>query len=56
MSKETDDAGLWLIGKIREYGMIYRGPDFIGDPPPSPVSELDRRHTGRLRKRDNLLT
>jgi hypothetical protein len=24
--------------------------------PPSPVSKLDRRHTGRLRKRDNLLT
>jgi hypothetical protein len=24
--------------------------------PLSPVSELDRRHTGRLRKRDNLLT
>ncbi len=23
---------------------------------PSPVSKLDRRHTGRLRKRDNLLT
>ncbi len=25
-------------------------------PPPSPVSKLDLRHTGRLRKRDNLLT
>jgi hypothetical protein len=25
-------------------------------PPPSPVSKLDRRHTGRLRKRDKLLT
>jgi hypothetical protein len=24
--------------------------------PLSPVSKLDRRHTGRLRKRDNLLT
>jgi hypothetical protein len=24
--------------------------------PPSPVTKLDRRHTGRLRKRDNLLT
>jgi hypothetical protein len=23
---------------------------------PSPVSKLDRRHTGRPRKRDNLLT
>jgi hypothetical protein len=25
-------------------------------PTPSPVSKLDRRNTGRLRKRDNLLT
>ncbi len=25
-------------------------------PPPSPISELDRRHTGRMRKKDNLLT
>jgi hypothetical protein len=25
-------------------------------PPPFPVSKLDRRHTGLLRKRDNLLT
>ncbi len=25
-------------------------------PPPSTVSKLDRRHTGRMRKRDNLLT
>jgi hypothetical protein len=25
-------------------------------PPSSPVSKLDRRHTGRLRKGDNLLT
>jgi hypothetical protein len=24
--------------------------------PPSPVSKLDGQHTGRLRKRDNLLT
>jgi hypothetical protein len=24
--------------------------------PPSPVSKLDRRHTGRLRKMNNLLT
>jgi hypothetical protein len=24
--------------------------------PPSPVSKLDRRHTGRLRKRDNVLS
>jgi hypothetical protein len=25
-------------------------------PPPSPVNKLDRRHTGRRRKRDNFLT
>ena len=25
-------------------------------PPSSPVSKLDRRHTGRLKKRDNILT
>ncbi len=25
-------------------------------PPPPPFSKLDRRHTGRLRKRDSLLT
>ncbi len=25
-------------------------------PPPTPVSNLDGRHTGRLRKRDNLMT
>jgi len=25
-------------------------------PPHSPISKLDRRHTGRLRKRDNLLS
>ena len=40
--------------------MVYRGPGFFMicplPPPPSPVSKLDRRHTGRLRKKDNLLT
>jgi hypothetical protein len=46
--------------------MIYRGPGFLYDvhgsaprpPPPVPLSvtKLDQRHTGRLRKRDNLLT
>ncbi len=32
--------------------------DLAPSPPPAPsrVSKLDRRHTGRLRKRDNLLT
>jgi hypothetical protein len=46
--------------------MIYRGPGFLAVawfgppptsyPPPSPVSKLDRRHPGRLKKRDNSLT
>jgi hypothetical protein len=53
------------IPPTREYLMIYRGPGFLAvydlDPPPSPhppspVSKLDRRHTGRLRKRENFLT
>ncbi len=45
---------------IREYKMIYRGPGFLPvvlvGYSPSPVSKLDRRHRGRLRKRGNLLT
>ncbi len=43
--------------------MFYRGPGFLAviydlapPPPPLPFSKLDRRHTERLRKRDNLLT
>jgi hypothetical protein len=40
--------------------MFYRGPSFLDSaahpPLPSSVSKLDWRHTGRLRKRDNLLT
>ncbi len=46
----------------REYRVIYRGPGFLTvvcwllPPPPTPVSMLDRRQTGRLRKRYNLLT
>jgi hypothetical protein len=44
--------------------MIYRGQGFLAvvrlvqvPRPPSPLSpQLDRRHTGRLRKRANLLT
>ncbi len=42
--------------------MIYRGPDFLtvvwfgSSPTLSPPPSLDWRHTGRLRKRDNLLT
>ncbi len=36
----------------REYWMVYRRPDFLASsprPPLSPVSKLDRPHTGRLR-------
>ncbi len=48
----------------REYWMVYRGPGFLAviwvgsspTPPPSPVSKLERRRTGRLRKRAKLPT
>ncbi len=37
--------------------MMYSGPGVLAPlydlAPPSPVSKLDRQHTGRLRKRDN---
>ncbi len=48
---------------VREYWMIVRESGFLAvvwfgsyPTPPSPVSKLDRRHTGRRRKRDNLLS
>ncbi len=50
---------------IRDYWMIYRGQAFsrsndlaplLAPSPHHPVSKLARRHTGRLRNRDNLLT
>ncbi len=58
-------SGMRLTG--REYWIIYSGPGFFAvvwfassptpsSPPPSPVRKLDWRNTGRLRKRDNLLT
>jgi hypothetical protein len=50
----------------RDYSMIYRGPGFLAiamvwlhlqyPPSSSPLRKLGRKHTGRLRKRDNLLT
>ncbi len=47
----------------REYWMFYRGPVILAvvwfgssPSPPSFVSKLDRRHTGRLRRIFNLLT
>jgi len=36
-------------------GQAFSPSYFVPNPPP-PDSKLDRRHTGRLRKRDNLLT
>ncbi len=36
--------------------VFLRSYDSAPRPPPPPVSKLDRQHTGRLRKRDNLLT
>ncbi len=54
-----------LHGCIKEYWMIDRRPGFLavvwfGSSPtlssPPPVSKNNRRHTGRLRKRDNFLT
>jgi hypothetical protein len=37
---------------IREYQVFSPSYD-MAPPPPPPVSVLDRRHTGRLKKRDN---
>ncbi len=53
----------WWNLSPREYWMVYRGPGFLAviwfgsspmHPSPTPVSKLDRRHTGRL-MRDNWL-
>ncbi len=71
MSAKIDDISLWHpaydrqlfqwnVCTQREYWTIYRGQGFLADvqfgSSPSPVSKLDRRHTGRLRNSDNLLT
>ncbi len=40
--------------RTREYWMIYRGPGFLILS--SPVGKVDWRHTGSLRKVDNLMT
>ncbi len=52
---------VYLKHRVREYWMIYRGPGFLAvvwfvSFPPFSVSKLDRRRTGRLWKRDTLLT
>ncbi len=56
-------ATLLLTGTSREHWMIYRGPGFLARRMiwllpyrfPPPVSKIDRRHKGRLRKRYNLM-
>ncbi len=62
-NEERRSSIYWSIPDFREYWMIYGGQGFLvvvlcgSKPIPSlaPVSKLDRRHTGRLRKSDNLL-
>jgi hypothetical protein len=43
------------VNKDKAFSPTYKS-DPTPPPPPSPVSKLEQRHTGRLRKRDNLLT
>jgi hypothetical protein len=41
----------------REYKDQASSPSYdLAPPPPYPVRKLGRRHTGRLRKKDNFLT
>jgi hypothetical protein len=49
----TPESTGWLIED-----QAFSPPDVLSPPPPQspPVSQLDRRHTERLRKRENLLT
>ncbi len=58
---QESTAHVWA----KEYWMIYRGTGFLATynlapphpfPAPSPISKLDRRHTGKVRKRENMLT
>ncbi len=53
----------WLLAWKQRVLNVYREQGFLalfwfGPSPssPSPISKLDRKHTGRLSKRDNLLT
>jgi hypothetical protein len=54
---ESCSSSTVLLHISREYWMIYRWPSFLAAPPPptSAGSKLNRRHAGRLRKRDKLL-
>ncbi len=45
-----------LKTRLSRRRMILLPPTLSPTRPPSPVSKLGGRHTGRLRKRDNLLT
>jgi hypothetical protein len=45
-----------IIEELSFYQSYDLAPPPPPHPPPSPSSKLDRRHAGRLRKRDNLLT
>ncbi len=45
----------WFIDGHGQAFSRSRSYDLAPFPPPSPVNMTDRRHTGRLRKRDNLL-
>ncbi len=66
-SSSSEISGLPIILLLGEYWMLHIGPGILAIvwfcssssptlPYPSPVSKLVQRHTGRLRKRDNLLT
>ncbi len=67
MSNANSDSMTAGWSESREYWMIYRGPGFLAvvwfgssptplPHPPSSLSKLNRQHTGRLRKKDKLLT
>jgi hypothetical protein len=48
-------TGVFLLVK-QKWGLLSYDLAPPPPPPPLPDSMLDRRHTGRLRKRDNFLT
>jgi hypothetical protein len=52
-NKYKRNASVYIA--IREYVMYYRGSGILAFHRPSPLIMLGQRHTGSLRKRDNLL-